>query len=262
MNKNIKINLFLMKGIFVSHGSPMILIQNDPWKDLLKEWAKKLGNFDTVIVISPHFFSWSGAFLVETQPKLECIQDYYGFPDELYKFYYSAENDVELAKNIVKEGEKLGLPIKEDNKWGLDHGAWIPLIYMYPNGVKAVSISITDLSPEIHFKLGEVINQVSKDKNVLIIGTGSPTHRLELMYLNAKPRPTKFDQILMEKLRNGDFSSIPKMEGTKEWEIAQPEGMLRPLFVVLGAIKPKKAEIIGYEVPYGGVSMLAVEFYS
>ncbi|BFH73836.1 class III extradiol ring-cleavage dioxygenase [Sulfurisphaera javensis] len=251
-----------MKGIFVSHGSPMILVENDPWKDMLKKWGQKLGKFDTVVVISPHFFNWSSSFLVEIQPKLECIQDYYGFPDELYKYCYSAENDVELARSIVIEGQKRGLPVKEDNKWGLDHGAWIPLMYMFPDGVKAVAISITDLSAEIHFRLGEVISEVTKNKNVLIMGTGSPTHRLELMYLNAKPKQTKFDQILIEKLEKGEFSSIFNLEGTKEWEIAQPEGMLRPLFTVLGAIKPKKANIIGYEVPYGGVSMLAVEFYS
>ncbi|BFI74785.1 DODA-type extradiol aromatic ring-opening family dioxygenase [Sulfurisphaera ohwakuensis] len=260
MEENVEYNL--MKGIFVSHGSPMILVENDPWKDLLREWGKKLGKFDSIIIISPHFFSWSGTFLVETQPKLECIQDYYGFPDELYKFCYSADNDVDLANKIVEEGQKEGLPIKQDNKWGLDHGAWIPLMYMYPEGVKVVTISITDLSAEIHYKLGEVIGRVVGDRNVLIIGTGSPTHRLELMYLNAKPRQTKFDQILIQKLKDGDFTSLFKLEGTKEWEIASPEGMLRPLFVVLGAVKPKKAEIIGYEVPYGGVSMLAVEFYS
>ena len=251
-----------MKGIFVSHGSPMILIEKDPWKDLLKEWSKKLGKYDTIVVISPHFFSWSGTFLVETQPTLECIQDYYGFPDELYKFCYSAENNVKLAKKIVEEGKKVGLPIKEDNKWGLDHGAWIPLMCMYPEGVKAVAISITDLPAKIHYQLGEVINKVAGEDNVLVMGTGSPTHRLELMYLNVKPKQSKFDEILIEKLKENDFSSIFSLEGTKEWKDASPEGMLRPLYVVLGALKPKKAEIIGYEVPYGGVSMLAVEFYS
>jgi len=251
-----------MKGVFVSHGSPMILIEKDPWKDLLKEWSKKLGRYDTVIVISPHFFSWSSTFLVETQPTLDCIQDYYGFPDELYKFCYSAENNVELAKKIVEEGKKAGLPIKEDNKWGLDHGAWIPLMYMYPEGVKAVTVSITDLPAKTHYQLGEVINKVVGGENVLVMGTGSPTHRLELMYLNTKPKQTKFDEVLIEKLKENDFESIFSLEGTKEWNVASPEGMLRPLHVVLGAVKPKKAQIIGYEVPYGGVSMLAVEFYS
>lgn len=249
-----------MKGIFVSHGSPMILIENDPWKDILREWGKRLGKIDTVVVISPHFFSWSGTFLVEVQPKLECIQDYYGFPNEVYKYCYSADNNVELAKKIIEEGRKNGLPIKEDDKWGLDHGAWIPLMYMFPEGVKAVTISITDLPAMTHYKLGEVIGKITD--NVLVMGTGSPTHRLELMYLNTKPKMSKFDELLIQKLKDGDFNGIFSLENTKEWKIASPEGMLRPLFVVLGAVKPKKAEIIGYEIQYPGVSMLGVEFYS
>lgn len=250
-----------MKGIFVSHGSPMILVENDPWKETLRELGRRLGKFETVIVISPHFMSWT-EFLVEIQPKLECIQDYYGFPDELYRFCYSAENDVELARKIVEEGKRAGLPIREDNNWGLDHGAWVPLMYMYPDGVRAVSISITDLPSKTHYALGEVISKVSNDKKVLIMGTGSPTHRLELMYLNTKPFQSKFDKILIDILKQGDFNTVFSLEGTKEWDFASPEGMLRPLFVVMGAIKPKKADIIGYEVPYGGLSMLAVEFHS
>ncbi|WP_245527000.1 hypothetical protein [Acidianus hospitalis] len=51
-----------------------------------------------------------------------------------------------------------------------------------------------------------------------------------------------------------------KLEGTKEWKEAQPEGLLRPLYIVMGAVKPRKANIVDYSIPWPGVSMIAVEF--
>ena len=252
----------MIKGFYISHGSPTILTENNKWKDTLRSIGKRIKdelNPQTVVVVSPHFFSWSGTFLVETQEKLECIQDYYGFPDELYKFCYSAENDVSLAYKIIENAKRKGIDITEDNKWGLDHGAWIPLMYMFPEGIRAVTLSITDKSPEVHYKLGEAIAQ-SIDKNVLILGTGSPTHILELFYFNIKPKQSNFDRKLIDLLNKGDFDSIMKLEETKEWKQAQPEGFLRPMYVVMGAIRPKKAEVIDYAVPWPGVSMLACEF--
>lgn len=223
------------------------------------EKVKEETNPDTIVVVSPHFISWNGRHLVEVQEQLECIQDYYGFPDELYKFCYSAKNDVELASKILKEGSASGLDMEEDTSWGLDHGAWIPLSYMFP-GTKVVTVSITDGSPMEHYKLGEAIARASEGRRVVVLGTGSPTHRLDGIYLKVKPRQSKFDQLLIEMLKEGRFEEIMELPKRKEWVEAQPEGLLNPLYVVLGSSKPKSAEIVGYDVPWGGVSMLAVKF--
>ncbi|BDC17777.1 dioxygenase [Acidianus sp. HS-5] len=245
-----------MKGYFISHGSPLLLIEDNKWKETLHNIGKKIREEldpSTVIVISPHFFSWTGKFLIETQEKLECIQDYYGFPEETYKYCYSAENDLNMVNKLLSTG--LFTP---DNNWGLDHGAWIPLYYMFPEGIKVVTISITDKSPEEHYKIGEAIGKVIDDKTI-IIGTGSPTHRLDLYYFNVTPKESKFDALLKDLLLRGDFEGIMKLENTKDWKASQPEGFLRPLYVVMGAIKPEKASVIDYSVPWPGVSMIAVE---
>ncbi|MEW9492498.1 MAG: dioxygenase, partial [Candidatus Aramenus sulfurataquae] len=76
-------------GYFVSHGSPTILVENVKWKSTLSSIGKEIKkevNPDVVVVSSPHFFTFSDVHYVEVSEKLECIQDYYGFPDELYKF--------------------------------------------------------------------------------------------------------------------------------------------------------------------------------
>ncbi|MEM4047051.1 MAG: dioxygenase [Metallosphaera sp.] len=251
-----------MLGLFVSHGSPTILTENVPWKDLMRkigEDVRKEIKPDTIVVVSPHFISWSGKHLVETQEKLECIQDYYGFPDELYKFCYSAENDVELAQRIINLGRESGVEIEGDTSWGLDHGAWIPLSFVFP-GIKVVTVSITEGTPEEHYKLGEIISRASEGRKVILLGTGSPTHRLDLFSLNVKPKQSKFDQILMDLIAKRRFKEILELPRTKEWVEAQPEGLLNPLYVTLGFSNPESAEILGYDLPWGGVSMLAVKF--
>ncbi|ACP34982.1 Extradiol ring-cleavage dioxygenase class III protein subunit B [Sulfolobus islandicus Y.G.57.14] len=253
-------------GLFISHGSPTILIDENKWKDLLRRVGKEIEEKykpETIIVSSPHFVSWTETFYIESSEKLECIQDYYDFPDETYKYCYNALNDTELVEEIVKNAE--GKVVKDD-KWGLDHGAWIPLFYMFPEyKPKVVTISITDNSPESHYEIGEKIRKAVEKlgRKAVFLATGSPTHRLDLFYFKITPKPTKFDAILMDLIKSGEFEKILKISELypKEYQTAMPEGNLNTLHMLLGYIKPKKAEILGYDTPWPGVSMLAASFY-
>lgn len=243
----------------------MILVEKSKWKDVWRNIGEEIRrevNPEVIIIISPHFFNFKGKFLVEIQEKLRCIQDYYGFPDEVYKFCYEAENDIELAREIVNVGKGLGLRIEEDKSWGLDHGAWIPLMFMFSNGVKAVTVSITNDSVETHLRVGEAIAKAVREmgRRAVIIGTGSPTHRLDLYYFNLKPKKSMFDELLINIIENGELRLLTKLEDTKEWFNAQPEGGLRPLYVVMGAVNPSRAEIIDYEPYAPGLSMIAIKF--
>jgi aromatic ring-opening dioxygenase catalytic subunit (LigB family) len=251
-----------MLSAFVSHGSPTILVEDIPWKGMMRDLGQRIMKEwrpESVVVISPHFISWSGTHLVEIQEKLECIQDYYGFPDELYKFCYSAKNDTELAMNIIRVGKEMGLDVEADQSWGLDHGAWIPLSFMFP-GIKTVTVSITDQGPDVHFKLGQAIAKASRGKRVVLLGTGSPTHRLEGMYLKLKPRQSAFDRLLISLIEECKVREIMELPKRKEWIEAQPEGLLNPLYVALGFSSPKTCSVLGYDIPWGGVSMLAALF--
>ncbi|BCU66951.1 dioxygenase [Sulfolobales archaeon HS-7] len=247
-----------MKALFVSHGSPMILVEKNSWKELLSEIGKEFADFDRVVIVSPHFATWDKHY-VEVQERLECIQDYYGFPEELYKFCYSAPNDVEFAEAIVRGLEREGIPVKADTSWGLDHGAWIPLMYMFPFPKKVVTVSITPNGPEEHVRIGEVIGSLADDKT-LVIGTGSPTHRLDLMYMKVGKWNSKFDAMLMELINQGDVIGLLNLPSKKEWIEAQPEGDLAPFYVALGSSSGKKGRVLSYTSPEYGVSMLAVEF--
>jgi len=97
----------------------------------------------------------------------------------------------------------------------------------------------------------------------VFLATGAPTHRLDLFYFKVKPRPSKFDSLLVDLLKEGKFEEVLKAKELypKEWKEAMPEGELNTMYMLMGFVKPKRAEVIDFDVPWTGVSMLATAFY-
>jgi len=261
---------------YISHGAPTSLVERTKIHDVYESTGKVLKDegVDTVVVSSPHYFSSSGqsghdGFEIESRENIPCIQDYYGFPEELYKFSYHAKNDLILISEIVKESRNRNVNVVEAASWGLDHGAWLPLYFMFPKqDIKVVPVSITSAGPEEHFRLGEAIKAAVRktEGNVAVFGTGSPVHRLDLVrygyYGEDKFEPgVRFDEKLIETLSTGDFDKILKVqqEYPSLFHSAAPEGKLSPLFVALGA--SEKNEFVGktilHEFMYYGVSLIA-----
>ncbi len=73
-----------------------------------------------------------------------------------------------------------GIEAKENSKYGLDHGAWIPLHLIFPEGdIPIVQLSLVDsLDPREHLKIGRALSPLLKDEDILIIGSGGVTHNL------------------------------------------------------------------------------------
>lgn len=231
---------------FISHGAPTSLVERTRIHDIYERLGKLLTErcVDTIIVSSPHYLS-HGKFEVDLRESIPCLQDYYGFPEELYKFSYDAKDNLELAAEIVRAAEERRLPVSGSTTWGLDHGAWLPLHFMFPErGVKVVPVSITDGTPEQHFEFGKVIRAAAgkMDGTFAFMSTGSPVHRLDLMrygyYGEEKFEPgSEFNRRLIEIVEMRDFGRILKIqeEYPSLFRAAAPEGGLRPLFTALGA---------------------------
>jgi len=164
-------------ALFVSHGAPTLPIEASPARDFLGGLGKELGKPKAILAVSAHWEASEAAVSAADQP--ETIHDFFGFPQELYRMTYSAPGAPELASRVSKLLGEKGIATQVHPTRGLDHGAWVPLLLMYPDA----DIPVTQLTvqPPLgtthHFDLGEALRPL-RDEGVLILGSGGTTHNL------------------------------------------------------------------------------------
>ena len=164
-------------AVFVSHGAPTLPIEAGPARDFLAGLGKTLGKPKAILVMSAHWENGEAAVSAAARP--ETIHDFFGFPQELYRMTYPAPGAPDLAAHVSKLLGAKGMATHIHPSRGLDHGAWVPLLLMYPDA----DIPVTQLTvqPELdtghHFRLGEALRPL-REEGVLILGSGGATHNL------------------------------------------------------------------------------------
>ena len=163
--------------LFLSHGSPMHAIQPGAVREIWQRIARELPRPKAILIASAHWETDIAAVTGAARP--ETIHDFYGFPRPLYQTQYPAKGDPALANRSVALLENSGLTAKTDPVRGLDHGAWSPLLHMYPEAdVPVVQIAVqTPLGPQHHLAVGRALAPLARE-NVLIVGSGHLTHNL------------------------------------------------------------------------------------
>ncbi|MBU3738629.1 MAG: dioxygenase [Rhodoferax sp.] len=166
-----------MPSLFVSHGAPTFA--NDPALAgaQLRALGLALGKPRAVVVVSPHWMTQGVAITATARP--ETVHDFGGFPRELYALQYPAPGSPELADRIQQQLALQGVSARLDPRRGLDHGAWVPLMHLYPDAdVPVLQVSLpVDTDEARAYALGRALAPLSRD-GVLIVGSGSLTHNL------------------------------------------------------------------------------------
>src|SRR5262245_22616052 len=163
--------------LFLSHGSPMNAATRSASSDAWAALGAELPRPRAVLIASAH---WETSVPMLTgSDKPETIHDFGGFPEELYRIRYGAPGSPQLAQESVALMKDAGITAGVNGCRGIDHGAWVPLRWMYPNAdVPIVQLS---LSPELgaahHVELGRALAPLADD-GVLIVGSGHATHNL------------------------------------------------------------------------------------
>jgi 4,5-DOPA dioxygenase extradiol len=163
--------------LFLSHGSPMHAIQPGAVREVWQRIARELPRPKAILIASAH---WETDFPALTgSRKPETIHDFYGFPKPLYEIQYPARGDPELASRSFGLLKGSGFKAEIENSRGLDHGAWSPLLHMYPEAdIPVVQVAVqTALGPRHHLALGRALSPLAGE-GVLIIGSGHMTHNL------------------------------------------------------------------------------------
>lgn len=226
--------------LFLSHGSPMLALQDMPARTFLRELGGQLERPDAVVVVSAH---WETEVpTVNAVAVNDTLHDFRGFPPALHALAYPAPAAPELADRVVDLLGTAGLRASIDPSRGLDHGAWVPLLLMWPNhDVPVLQLSIQSrLGPGHHFQLGRALAAL-RGENVLVLASGSFTHNLSaLQRSDAGAEPawvTGFadwmDEAIMAR-RTCDLMSYRRLAPFAQENHPTDEHLL-PLFVALGA---------------------------
>ena len=222
-----------LPALFVSHGSPMILVEPSPARSFLTGLSASLPRPQAILVVSAHWETEAPA--VSASPRPETIHDFGGFPPELYRFRYPAPGAAELA------GWVSALTGADTAMRGLDHGAWVPLLLGWPDA----SIPVTQLSvqphqsSEHHYRLGQALAPL-REKGVLILASGALTHNLRAYFRGGNgevARSQAFAAWMAAAVTEGRVEDLlAYREKAPEAAHAHPtEEHLLPLFVALGA---------------------------
>jgi 4,5-DOPA dioxygenase extradiol len=166
-----------MPTLFVSHGAPTFALEPGRAGVQLSALGRALKKPGAIAIVSPHWMTPGVEVTASTE--LMTIHDFGGFPDALYQLSYGAPGSPMLARRIVEVLETAGIEVKLNDRRGLDHGAWVPLRYLYPDAdVPVVQVSMpTVLDAQGAYDLGQALAPLA-DEGVLIIGSGSLTHNL------------------------------------------------------------------------------------
>ncbi|PKN13202.1 MAG: dioxygenase [Deltaproteobacteria bacterium HGW-Deltaproteobacteria-4] len=248
-------------ALFVSHGAPSLILDESPARDFFRQLGHDLGRPKAIICVSAH---WTTPVArVSSHPHPGMIYDFGGFSDELYKLTYPAPGDPRLARRLLTLLYDQSIDGKEDPGRGFDHGAWVPLMLMYPDAdIPVVQLSVQPhLSPPHHLAMGKAL-QPLREEGVLIVASGSATHNLRDFFsrhIDAEPLPyaRDFNEWLKEQVSAGRIDDLLEYSARAPHAHKNhptPEHLL-PLFVAMGA--GEEGRVLHDSFNYGAISMAA-----
>lgn len=189
-------------AIFAGHGSPMYAIEPNRFTAAWSALGKSLKRPDAILVVSAHWVT-RGTW-VTAMAKPNTIHDFGGFPKALFEVQYPAPGSPALADRVQ---ELLTVPVVlEENEWGIDHGAWSVLKYMYPDAnVPVVQLSLDgSISASEHYERAKQLRPL-RDENILILSSGNVVHNLRTIHWQEGAEPylwaTKFNHFFASEIR-------------------------------------------------------------
>lgn len=232
----------MLPTLFVSHGSPMLAIEPGVYGEAWKAMAAALPRPSAILMISAHWNTRQPALSAAAHP--ETIHDFGGFPAALYAIRYPAPGAPDLSHEVAGLLGAADIPVAIAPERGLDHGAWVPLQQMFPDAdIPVTQLSVQPgLDAEWHMQLGAAL-QPLREKNVLIIGSGSLTHNLHEFHFDEFSTDVADDYVhvfqdwMHEALQRNDHTALAAwLQLAPQARRAHPTTEhLLPLFVAYGA---------------------------
>ncbi len=220
---------------------------------------------DVIVVSTPHWTT-RHLFQVHEGARPRQLFDFAGMPPALHQRPYEPAGNPAFARRLVEAGRREGVPVEATITWGLDHGAWAPLLQLAPGArVSVVPISIRQKDPEGHRRWGEAMRGPFADPElrVAFVATGSIIHDFDRFSHDPTsrwPEGEALEQQVVELVLASDVEGLLHLEPAI-WEKLKPEGDLGPLFTLLGALPEGFApRLVFRELAFGGFSLTTFEW--
>ncbi|MEZ4459100.1 MAG: 4,5-DOPA dioxygenase extradiol [bacterium] len=253
-----------MPVLFVGHGSPMHAIQDNVWSRGFAALGAAIPKPKAVLSVSAHWYDNTNTRLTNNEFP-QTIHDFGGFPQALFDIQYPAPGSPSLAARVrtILGEERAQL----SGEWGLDHGTWTVLKYMFPNAdIPVIQLSIdARMTIEQHVAMGRELQEL-RDDGVLIFGTGNITHNLRHAMAQMRqgdpsvPAFSKtFDDEIVTTLTQRDAANLKTILGREHGRLSHPSlDHYVPLLYAFGASDDKDAityPVEGFDI---GLSMRSV----
>jgi 4,5-DOPA dioxygenase extradiol len=198
-----------MPVLFLAHGAP-VLMDDASWVRELAALGAALPKPRAVLMLSAHWEK-RPATLGATRT-VPLYYDFYGFPERYYQVKYPAPGAPELALRLKSLFQERSLPVAESER-GLDHGAYIPLLCMYPRAdVPVLQLSLPSLDPKELFAFGKALAPLRRE-GVLVIGSGFLTHNMHFAFQRETPAwAAEFDAWAADVIARRDHDALIDFE--------------------------------------------------
>lgn len=195
-----------MPVIFAAHGAP-ILLDDEAWMRELAAWARALPKPRGILMISAHWDARPTTLGATSTVPL--VYDFYGFPERYFRTQYPAPGAPELAARVRELLGAARIDVVDEPTRGLDHGAYVPLVAMYPEAdVPVLQVSMPGLDPRRLFDLGRALAPL-RDEGVLVFGSGFLTHNMRYAFRREIPTwAHEFDAWAEDALSRFDVDAL------------------------------------------------------
>ena len=255
-------------ALFVSHGAPLFAVDAGETGPALTRWGQGLrAQFPAlrgVVIMSPHWMARTPQVMTGPQPAT--WHDFGGFPPALYQLQYPAPGAPALAQEVLALLQAADVPAQGDAQRPFDHGAWLPLMHLFPEAdLPVVQVALpVGAGPAEVYAMGAALRDL-RSQGVLVMGSGSMTHNLaEFFGGEREPAPyvLEFSRWIESALERGDLKALLNYRSqAPHAERAHPtDDHFLPLFFALGAAGDDlHANYLSREVMY---SMLAMDAFA
>jgi 4,5-DOPA dioxygenase extradiol len=235
-----------LPALFVSHGAPLFALEPGASGPALTRWGQALRQGQAlrgVVLMSPHWMAPQPAVMATPQPTT--WHDFGGFPPALYQLQYPAPGSPALAADVLELFNAHGIDAAPDAKRPFDHGAWVPLMHLFPDAaVPVVQVALPhSAGPAEVFAMGRALRSL-RTQGALVMGTGSMTHNLGEFFggmppLHSAPADyvTAFARWVEDAISRNDLAALLDYRNQAPDAVrAHPEDdHFLPLFFALGA---------------------------